>query len=163
MASEMQQAAVVARTLAGEATAALRARPQQSQLGIPLSKDLLWGFRRVLVKFGGKKLSQADQKTFQALPIAYAAVSTKQAKQMNGPERGTRTTDSLVKFAIPNFLLLVKEAAHDLDLPLPLDLDEKINYTTLGTESRCMLDEIWDSQDRAHQRDSGAVRYGAAI
>ncbi|CAN0428469.1 unnamed protein product, partial [Pylaiella littoralis] len=78
MASEMQQAAVVARTLAGEATAALRARPQQSQLGIPLSKDLLWGFRRVLVKFGGKKLSQADQKTFQALPIAYAAVSTKQ-------------------------------------------------------------------------------------
>ncbi|CAM9260054.1 unnamed protein product [Pylaiella littoralis] len=25
---------------------------------------------------------------------------------MNGPERGTRTTDSLVKFAIPNFLLL---------------------------------------------------------
>ncbi|CAN0428493.1 unnamed protein product, partial [Pylaiella littoralis] len=27
----------------------------------------------------------------------------------------------------------VKEAAHDLDLPLPLDLDEKINYTTLGT------------------------------
>ncbi|CAN0053751.1 unnamed protein product, partial [Pylaiella littoralis] len=23
-----------------------------------------------------------------------------------------------------------------------------------------MLDEIWDSQDRVHQRDSGAVRYG---
>ncbi|CAN0312984.1 unnamed protein product [Pylaiella littoralis] len=139
MASEMQQAAVVARTLAGEAAAALRARPQQSQLGIPLSKDLLWGFRRVLVKFGGKKLSQAGQKTFQALPIAYAAVSTKQAKQLKGPERGTRTTDSLVKFAIPNFLLLVKEAAHDLDLPLPLDLDEKINYTTLGTGSKSVL------------------------
>ncbi|CAN0056104.1 unnamed protein product, partial [Pylaiella littoralis] len=37
------------------------------------------------------------------------------------------------------FLLLVKEAAHDLDLPLPLDLDEKINYTTLGTGAKPVL------------------------
>lgn len=80
----------------------------------------------------GKNLTQAGQKTFQALPIAYAAVATKQSGQMTGAEREVSSTNSLVKFAITNFLLLVKEAAHDLALPLPLDLDEKINLTTLG-------------------------------
>lgn len=132
MASEMQNAGVVAWTLAQEAAAAVRSRPAQSLLGIPRSKDLLWAFKRVLVKFGGKNLTQAGQKTFQALPIAYSAVATKQSGQMSSTEREASTTNTLVKFAIPNFLLLVKEAAHDLGLPLPLDLDQKIVLTTLG-------------------------------
>lgn len=78
-------------------------------------------------------MNQAGQKAFQALPIAYSAITIKQSEQMSSAQRDTHCTDTLVKFAIPQFLLLVKEAAHELALPLPLDLETKIFLTSLGT------------------------------
>ena len=42
-------------------------------------------------------------------------------------------TKSLMSFAIPNFIVLVKAAAAQLDLPTPFDMEKKLYLTTLGT------------------------------
>lgn len=134
MADHGSDQTAVARAIAQETAALMRATAVESRLGIPLNGDMLFGFRRVLLKLGGEKsLSSAGQKALQALPIAYSAVSVKEAGQMNGTARDSQMTKTLMEFAIPNFLLLLTAAAKQLDLPLPSEVHDKIFKTTLGT------------------------------
>ncbi|CAB1121424.1 unnamed protein product [Ectocarpus sp. CCAP 1310/34] len=130
---EADQAAA-ARALAQAAALRARDEAEQSKLGVPLSNDLLREFRLVLLKTGGKVMSALAQKTFQAFPIAYAAITCKQSEQMDKGERDVVCTKTLVEFAIPQFIVLAKAAAKKLELPLPLDIEDKMYLTSLGTD-----------------------------
>jgi len=105
-----------ARAMAQEAALRARDEAEQSKLGVPLSNDLLRVLRRVLLKFGGKIMTAFAQKTFQALPIAYSAITCKQSQQMSKDERDAQCTKTLMEFAIPEFIALVKAAAKKVQL-----------------------------------------------
>lgn len=125
--------AAAARAMAYEAAASLRSTAFVSRMGIDLGPDVLLGFRLVLVKLGSGPLTQLGQKTLSSLPIAYAACTIKEHKQMPSAERDKQMTTTLMEFAIPHFILLLKQAARELDLPPPCDFERKLYLTTLGT------------------------------
>ena len=122
-----------ARAMAQEAAASLRTTAVESKMGIELGPDMLYGMRLVLLKLGDGALSQFGQKVLSALPLAYAACAIKEHSQMSSAERNNQMTKSLMSFAIPNFIVLVKAAAAQLDLPTPFDMEKKLYLTTLGT------------------------------
>ena len=103
------------------------------ELGPDMGPDMLYGMRLVLLKLGDGALSQFGQKVLSALPLAYAACAIKEHSQMSSAERNKQMTKSLMSFAIPNFIILVKAAAAQLDLPTPFDMEKKLYLTTLGT------------------------------
>eukprot|EP00904_Undaria_pinnatifida_P004183 jgi/Undpi1/13766/HiC_scaffold_9.g03417.m1 len=125
--------AAAARAMAQEAAASLRTTAFVSRMGIELGPDVLQGFRLVLVKLGSGPLTQLGQKTRSSLPIAYAACTIKEHKQMPSAKRDKQMTATLMEFAIPHFILLLKQAARELDLPYPCDVEKKLYLTTLGT------------------------------
>ena len=125
--------AAAARAMAQEAAASLRSVPFVSRMGIDLGPDVMLGMRLVLVKLGSGPLTQIGQKTLSSLPIAYAACSIKEHKQISSAERDKQMTTILMEFAIPHFIVLLKQAARELDLPTPCDFEKKLYLTTLGT------------------------------
>lgn len=132
MSTQDEIQATSAREIAREAAMRLRLAVK-NKMGIELTPDVLRAFKLVLLETGGKPLGQRGQKAFQAWPFAYAAIVTKQSGQLSATERDEACTKTLVEFAIPQFIVLCKEAAGNLGLPLPSDLEKKMYLTTLGS------------------------------
>lgn len=74
-------------------------------------------------------MSQEALKVYQAIPLVWSALCFKDGGSVMSEERGRRTTAIYMDHAMPAFVALLKSS----ETRLPLDFEEKMRQTTLGT------------------------------
>lgn len=109
--------------------------PNVPTLPVELTTDFLWALNRTSDKFGGRLMSQEALKVYQAVPLVWAALCFKDGGSVMSEERGRRTTAIYMDHAMPAFVALLKSSG----AKLPLDFEEKMRQTTLGTGMYVLL------------------------